>query len=272
MSKLTDFTKYLIDHRGLSSATVKSYSWVVSSFIDHNNNDDKFTRYGVSNYLQSLTGTGTYKRWTAQVLKSYFRFLGVPWPLDRVEMPKYSPPHRKMIPLSDADDALKSITNHCSVEYLVVKIILITGIRRSEVCELLLENFQPPYLKVTLSKSSGRVITKKLDPETIADITTYIKSRKDAQPYLIVNNHGHQLKPEVITQIFYKCFRHKYSPHAGRRSVATWLYNKGKGLGIKELQESMGWKTSTMPLLYIQSDNEEIMDKSIHLNPLNRSE
>ena len=270
--KIEKFGVYLKEVRGLSSRTVYGYMWVSCAYCSYTKKLNNFTRQDLLNFIQhSLADrSGTYKRWCCQVLKAYYDYLEEKWSLNKAELPKYSKPKRTIIPLIDAKKVLDTRGAVSVRDFAILKLIFDTGLRRSEVVGLIKDAFKPPVISVQLAKGEDLTV-KMLTDSTTQAIQAYVNTRKDKLPWLFIGNRG-KLTPQYVTDMFRRVFSQAglahATPHAARRSLVTWLH--AAGMSVKDLQEAMGWKTPSMPLVYIQADKKEVADKMLELSPLYR--
>ena len=268
---VSKFNSYLRDFRGLTPATVEQYTKVARWYEAYCkvNEASRETRGAVLGFIDSRVSSTTYKRWAINILKSYFVFLGIAWPLSRKEVPKPSPPKQPRLTMEEAAMMLKKLRH--PRDRAILRVLMVTGMRSGELCGLKRSDFKPPHLYLELEKTGGKAV-RLLDKETVSTVQQYLKVRKDKIPYLFLSSTGIKLYPQLLGYMFKKYCRiggvEEKSPHSSRRGVASMLYDEG--LGLKEIQDFVGWKRIETAARYIKLRPEAVAKRGLEVNPLVR--
>lgn len=265
--KDTELDSFLreLEFSGLSEGTKMGYLCVAKKYLQ---NGRGFDRDSIIQFLQQLKGGSTYKAWCLAVLKRLFQSQEKTWPLRPREGPK--PQERPQVALSEIQArTLLTKAKKSARDYAIFRLLVVTGIRRGELVALRREDFKPPELKVQLKKrESYRVI--KLDSETVQTINNYLKSRKDKLDQFFLSQSGKTLTPVGLSLELQHYFKEMGLPkgtglHSLRRGMVTWLFNRG--MKELEIQELIGWKSSTMPAKYIKLAVADVEKKAQSLHP-----
>lgn len=156
-------------------------------------------------------------------------------------------------------DTLVAIRN-----YAILLLLVVYGIRSSEVTNLKIKDIDWEKEQLYLSRAKG--CKPQIFPlvESVGDaILQYLKrSRKNKSPseylFLCVNAPYRRMSPSAVWQIVHKCLislgielKH-YGPHSLRHSCATHLVNSG--FSMKEICEHLGHQQFDTTYIYTKVD------------------
>ena len=146
--------------------------------------------------------------------------------------------------------------------HALINVALISGARRKELCLLDrsdYENFKPKLHIKTIKRGRERIVF--LDKKTERLLDTYLRTRKDKNPALFVDERGNRLNPDTLTTIFVGIrktarIRKKTGLHGIRRGRVTMLAQEG--FSSLQLAAQYGWKSDKMPALYSRLEAKDI--------------
>jgi len=190
------------------------------------------------------------------------------------------------IPPEDLNQLTKTILNNSeqlTTNKLTAKrlkavyfLILQTGLRLNEVCELNKNNFNvlPDYtgqLKVKGKGSKERIVG--LSQETVMLIQDYLKERNikviDTEPALFINQNFERMARNSIIGMFKRISKKtgiKFSAHALRRTSASLFVFDGAD--TLDLMNNFGWESESVAKRYIKAaKNLESVEKQKSFNP-----
>lgn len=258
----------MLRFRGYTPDTAYRYLRIVEQFTA----SYPLTRDGVIGYINSLQDTSsTYRRWVMYVLKLLFLTERAEWPFSAREMPKLSPAKRPFLTLADFRRLL-DISKRSPLDHALLRVDAVTGARRHELVKMRVADYN--RAKKTLlvrTGKGGEPRVRALDDETCSVLDRYLDSRRYESDFLFISERGVPLSTTTLSKRFRKMaqragFDSGVGWHAVRRGMVTWLYRAG--MRERELQEAMGWKSASMPHLYVQLVEGEVEKKVRALHPL----
>ena len=173
--------------------------------------EEPFKAQHVTRFLANLSrggARGRTLRWNYYVVKSFFRALGHPWPFDQGEVPKaeenedvpvFTP--EEMLALEEAAKGWRDAET-AARNYAIVRLENAIGLRRRELHNLNMDDYDKPHIRVQTLKG-GRTVRRALDPETCRALDMWIKVRRrkrrqeDPDALFIRGTHGPRLSPYV---------------------------------------------------------------------------
>jgi integrase len=270
--------------RGRTDDTIQRYVQLAQAFTA-SVGPKRYGRNDLHGYLAELREKGVgrnYLRFVIYGLKDYFRYLEVPWPLDRSDVPKGEEPKRPFFNLertvkilSYVDTGNVDLRNRC-----IFHVAAEAGPRRSELRGFdredvsfkdgTDENCKAIYVRPGKRNKPG---WRPLSDSTLALLREYLDGRKDDLKPLFLSPRGDRLCTADLSYIFHsvvdKVFPeedlHGYGWHTMRRGLVTML---GKNVSTKEKQEFLGWLTPTMPMIYEQLERGEVEAHVRRIHPL----
>jgi len=270
---LERFEDYLLA-RGRKSS--RRYLQVAQRFLEANPGEEKpFEAHHVNRFLASLSrkgARGRTLRWNYYVVKSFFRALGHPWPFDQGEAPKAE--ENEDVPVFTSEEMLaleeaaKSWENPetAARNYAIVRLENAIGLRRGELRNLNINDYDKPHIRVQTLKG-GRTVRRALDPETCQALDDWIKIRRrkrkqeDPDALFIRGTRGPRLSLSGLNYII-KSIREKAGIekegagfHACRRGRVTDLHRRG--VSGPTLTREWGWRSRETVNTYIRLSKRE---------------
>lgn len=155
-------------------------------------------------------------------------------------------------------------------EKLIINLFYSTGMRLSEMVNLLEGQVDPAYKTIRVLGKGNKERIIPVGEELIGQIEAYRQCKKQelppaAHPYLLVDKKGKQLYHKAVYLIVKKYLQqvstlHKKSPHVLRHTFATHLTNNGADLNaVKEL---LGHSSLAATQVYTHNSIEKL--KQIH--------
>ncbi len=274
------FLEYLAIEKRYSENTVTSYRKDLEDFRNFLlekealENPVKADRKMVRNFMVEESLKGFSKRSINRklsALRSFYHFLlrigeiGVS-PLENIISLKFYP--EKQIPFSVEEmERLQQIfeeQNTGLLQQLIVEVLYQTGMRKAELCNLLLANvdFGGLELRVTGKGNKTRVIP--ISDELCRKMESYLKQRepKDtAEKFFFVGIRGKKLNPKFVysTVNFYLSLvtsKQKRSPHILRHTFATHVLNDGAE--ISKVKAVLGHESLVSTQVYTTAGIEQL--------------
>lgn len=265
--RLRNQFKREIEFRGLAKDTQQTYLRWASAYLESCNGE--LTRDSVMAYSETLSGrSGTTRRWVMTILKVFFEAVNVKWPIRKNEMPKRSAPSRPFVKQAEAEALIESIKGD-PLDYAMFRLAIILGCRRVELVRMQLADYKRPNINVRTAKG-GEPRVRQLDPETCRVLDAWLAVRDSLTEALFVTPRGFPVSTKGVSERFTKHaralgFAPRKGVHAVRRGVVTWLFKAG--MREKEIQELIGWRSATMPAVYIQLETGDTDRKAQAVHP-----
>jgi len=256
-----------------SPNTVTRYLEVVTEFLS--SQDPRRGAKAVEDFLVKKAregAKGSTLRFHYYVLKTLYRFLGLPWPFDRMDVPKVGSQRTPYLTEEQFKQLLELVEAEGSLrDQALIRLGAALGCRRSELVALNREDFDPTRCMVRVpSMKREEPVWRPIDPKTASILQSYLNSRHDRERALFVNNKGRRLSTVEANMVLRKYMRRMGLPFSGfhvlRRSLVTILFKHG--LRERELQEALRWKTASMPARYIHLMSSEVEAKYVKAHPL----
>lgn len=289
------FTDYLLLEKNYSSLTVNAYNNDLSTFSDFINKEYQTNSINQVNYSQirtwivSLVESGISNRSINRkisALSTYYKFLLKIKEIEVSPLAKHKAlKTSKKIQIPFSEQEVVSVLDDFNFENdfegvrnkLIIELFYSTGIRRIELIELKLSNFnlENKTLKVLGKRNKERIIP--ILNSVIKLLHIYIKERNsleviEDEEYLFLTKKGFKLYETLVYRIINDYFslassKVKKSPHILRHSFATHLLNQGADLNaVKEL---LGHSSLAATQVYTHNSIAEL--KKVHVNAHPRS-
>ncbi|MFD0835441.1 tyrosine-type recombinase/integrase [Mariniflexile aquimaris] len=289
------FTDYLLLEKNYSSLTVNAYSNDLSTFSEFINKEYQTNSINQVNYSQirtwivSLVESGISNRSINRkisALSTYYKFLLKIKEIEVSPLAKHKAlKTSKKIQIPFSEQEVVNVLDDFNFENdfegvrnkLIIELFYSTGIRRIELIELKLSNFnlENKTLKVLGKRNKERIIP--ILNSVIKLLHIYIKERNsleviEDEEYLFLTKKGFKLYETLVYRIINDYFslassKVKKSPHILRHSFATHLLNQGADLNaVKEL---LGHSSLAATQVYTHNSIAEL--KKVHVNAHPRS-
>ena len=221
-----------------------------------------------------------YQRWAYQVLKSFYDIVGLDWPLIPRDLPPEVEPNRPYLEQDEAEKLLTLAQNN-PLDHAMLRLVLVTGIRKVELRELDLQDYSPPRIAVDTKKHGERRV-RTLDVDTVNAINAYIEGprshwgrrwKDSPRSPLFLSPRGGRLPDSTLTKWFRRYADRLGKPkgcgmHSLRRTVVT--FEASGGMDSMRLQKLHGWKSPRMPEIYSRLKPEVLEKEAYEANPLVR--
>lgn len=249
-----------LDIYDLDATAIREYI----RFLQHSpGRNGNLTESSVATYVRSLKA---FLSWLVQ--EEYLESD----PSARVAKPKVG---EKSVELF-SDQELKRLLAVCSGPYgardeAIVRLLLDTGLRASEVTTALLEDVDEAPPSLTVSGKGRKRRRVPLGVKTVRAIRRYIRTRDDDYPCLFLGKRGEPLTPNGLYQLLERrgaVAGIHANPHKFRHTFAvSYLRNGG---GIADLQKILGHTTLEMVLHYARLADRDVADKHRLYSPGDR--
>jgi integrase/recombinase XerC len=260
------FITYLKIEKHYSAHTLKAYEKDLKQFLsftgeDHHRSDSDACsgHRPIRQWIVHLMDQGISPRTARRklsVLSSYYRYLirnglAIANPMVKVSLPKWGRPLPVFIPENklallldgvDFGDDYTGVRNR-----LLIEILYLTGLRRSEVVGLNNSDVDLMNMALKVRGKGGKERFLPFGPSFSTILAEYIKKRESefgkgtpAGPFFLTSGNK-RIYPELVYRVVRKYLKlvaagGKRSPHILRHSFATHMLNHGADLNaIKEL-------------------------------------
>lgn len=254
------------------------YLRLVNSFLMYTSGElDRDTLLYFMSTLEEHSAS--YQKWAYQVLKGFYEVtLGKDsWPLHPRELPPSVEPKRPYLETDEAEQLL-SLARPDPLDYAIFRLGLVTGIRKREIRELNLSDYNSPRLAVDTRKHGERRV-RTLDVETVNALDDYIAGPrmfwdgkyKGRDAPLFLSPTGNRMADSTLGKRFGTYMRSIGKPkgtglHSLRRTVVT--FEAEGGMTDMELQKLHGWKSNKMPAIYARLKPAKLEKQAYEANPL----
>ncbi len=275
------FLEYIAVEKRYSPNTVVSYGKDLSDFsvflleTESHNDFSKVDKKIIRNFMAEMGTKKIAKRSINRKLsslRSFFVFLlkvGIVnvSPLENISSLKFYP--EKQTPFSKEEmETLATLKiepeNGSLLKELIIETLYQTGMRRTELCNILLENidFDRKEIKITGKGNKQRIIP--VSERLINQFREYLEIRnplKDSEIYFFVNGKGKKLYDKFVYSAVNSYLSHvsskkKKSPHILRHSFATHVLQSGAE--ISKVKKLMGHSSLASTQVYTNADIEQL--------------
>lgn len=292
---LNHFFEYLQLEKKCSAHTVTAYradltefsNFISSEYEQEGIRDVNYPQ--IRNWIVLLVEKGLSNRTInrkVSSLKAYFRFLQKTKQLEVSPLAKHSAlktSKKIQVPFSEkeVENVLQNFDSNSFEglrDRLIIEMFYSTGIRRSELIEIKLQNIdlEGGVLKVKGKRNKERYVP--LLASVVETFKTYREARKSienalSQGYLFLTSRGVKMNESLVYRLINNYFRGvsskvKKSPHILRHSFATHLLNQGADLNaVKEL---LGHSSLAATQVYTHSSMAELSKVYKNAHPRNK--
>ena len=253
---LEDFAKFLLDTESIENLQ-KADKKMVRNFIIHLNNQ-KLSKRSINRKISTLKSFYNFLLRISEIKTS---------PLEGISMLKFYA--EKQIPFSEEEmKHLLLILEEAQVELLdklIIEVLYQTGMRRAELCNLLLENvnFSRNEIVVIGKGNKERIVPLSPDLSKVLKIY-YLDHRKpaaEAEKYFFVSLKGKKITEKfvylmVTSYLSQVSLKEKKSPHILRHSFATHVLNGGAE--ISKVKKIMGHASLASTQVYTNANIEQL--------------
>lgn len=291
------FSDYLLLEKKYSVHTATAYTKDLESFelfINSNYKGEKVNTVGyniIRQWIVELVNSGISNRSInrkVSSLNAYYKFL------TKIEAIKINPlkthkalktEKKEQIPFSQKEletvlEILNKVDDFESArDKLIVELFYATGIRRSELLNIKISNFdtENKMLKVLGKRNKERYIP--LIPSVIESFSVYLNYRNRLpivieKDILLLTLKGVKVYETLVYRVINKYFRTvsskvKCSPHVLRHSFATHLLNEGAD--INSVKELLGHSSLASTQVYTHNSIEELKRTHAKAHPRNNN-
>ena len=267
-----DKFKQALKFKGRADLTIYSYLQLVQRFIETIGSKDEYTKLDIMQFINSLGNvSNTYRAWAIAVLKRFWvDVLDEKFPLQG-EGPRIEVKPQPFVSLDEANMVLK-LSERNPRDHAMIQLLIDTGMRRSELCNLNRDSYQNGNLLIKLSKGE-EYRTVRLSQEASEALNRYLATRRDKDPAMFRPMRGRKrMHPDIVTQTMKKYFKLAGTDklgkgaHSYRRGVVTDLAKKG--MSDLLIAKWGGWKSVAMVSRYSQLASGDVDAEVKKLKPL----
>jgi len=292
-----DFIDYLALEKNYSKHTVAAYLKDLTFFAnylleDYETKDISQVSYPmIRSWIVLLVGQGKSNRTVNRKmssLKAYFKFLLKTKQIEVDPMVKHralKTSSKVQVPFSieEINEVMRLLEQQEGFEgardHFMVSLFYATGMRRAELVDLRLEDFDwsMGVVKVRGKRQKERLIPLLQSLEPLYQ--NYIAERRKLQsiidaPYLLLSQKGVKIYPELVYRLINNYFskvskKIKRSPHILRHSFATHLLDEGADLNaVKEL---LGHASLSSTQVYTHNSIAKLKQAHARAHPRNNN-
>ena len=275
------FLEYIQQEKRYSPNTITSYRKDLEDFLsflmDREGLEElqKAEKKMVRNFIVFLSEKGLTKRSINRkisTLKSFYAFLQrisliSVSPVEGLSTLKFYP--EKQIPFSKEEmQELTVILENGEVELLdrlIIEVLYQTGMRRAELCDLLLENVHFYRNEITVIGKGNKQRIVPVSPVLMQELKVYNDEHRRPNPdinlYFFVTPKGKKITEKFVYLLVTRYLsavssKKKRSPHILRHSFATHILNNGAE--ISKVKKMMGHASLSSTQVYTNADIEQL--------------
>jgi site-specific recombinase XerD len=270
----TAISQYLatLTGKNRSAGTIRGYTTNLLQFRDY---VPVASPLGVSRahindfltYCGSECGhSGVYRARVLSVIREFFRFLAAEGYLERSPAENIGNPAKERKTRQslrpDEYNKLLALAGSNSRDYGLFQVLLQTGIRVSELCNLEIDDIDLVHRVLTVRSGKGKADREiELEKKAIKAIQKYLKDRpQSATSILFLNRYGEPLSERGVRKLIVRYSRDagldkKISPHVFRHTFGTIKAESGK-VSPFQLQQWLGHRNINTTQIYVHLGKE----------------
>ena len=284
-----DFKLYLEIERNLSVHTITAYDKDVRTFLEWlgNRTPENINRKELREYLTSLQNKNYSKTTTARKIASirtFYRYLYRERlieanPVDHIKGPKRNHPLPKFFTDKEMDLILDSIETKTPSGYrnrTVIETLYATGMRVSELCNLVFDNLNLEQNEITVFGKGGKeriVLISNRAKEYLENYLNNIRLefvKEKNNKYIFLNAEGYRFQQQSVDNILKASakklkLQKPLSPHVLRHSFATKLLENGADLRV--VQELLGHSSISNTQIYTHVSTQRLKTAYMKAHP-----
>jgi len=253
---------------GKSKGTIKQYRYTIKKMFEFlgNKRYDEITSRDIMAWLASFKVRGNKSRTVKNNRNCASAFFNWMYREGIIEKNPFNSIQTIKVPEEElkafSSEEIDTIRSNCKkpVERAMVEMLLSSGLRISELCNLKIEDvdFNDLTIYVRCGKG-GKDRTVYFTPVARKYLKKYLKESKHKSEYVFTNRYGNKYQPGgmrfITTEMSKRCQIHIH-PHRFRRTLATDLAEKG--MPIQEIQKLLGHTSIETTRKYIEVRKNKI--------------
>jgi len=284
-----DFKLYLEVERNLSPHTVAAYNKDVGNFLIWLGVKEaaKINHKDIREYLASIQNKNYSKTTLSRKIASirtFYRYLYRERlveanPADNIKGPKKSRPLPKFYTDKEMEEILNCIEAKTLSGYrnrTIIETLYVSGMRVSELCNLVFENLNLEQNEITVSGKGGKerivLITDKAKDflkNYISEIRPKLAKEKENK-YVFLNTQGYRFQQQSVNDILSNVakklkLQKQLSAHVLRHSFATRLLENGADLRV--VQELLGHASISNTQIYTHVSTQRLKTAYMKAHP-----
>lgn len=287
------FLEYIEVEKRYSPHTVTNYKKDLSDFSDFVLNTESspdiihIHKKVIKNFIVELSQSGLSKRSINRklsTLRSFYIFMLrigeiEVSPMETITSLKFYP--EKRIPFSEDEmEMMKTEVEEKGqmtlLDKLIIEMLYQTGIRKSELCNLLLSNVDFSKKEILVIGKGNKARAIPVSDDLVSDMQTYLDIRmpdSENKHFFFVNKKGKKLGEKFVYLVVNKYFsvvttKQKRSPHILRHTFATHVLNSGAE--ISKVQKIMGHSSLASTQVYTSANIEQLKKAYSNAHPRER--
>jgi integrase/recombinase XerD len=266
-NNVTDDFRNRLYANGKSRNTVKMYGYITGQFLDFIKYEkDAITRENIEVFKEYLSIERGYSKSTiylyVRALQSFLSYLGI-----ENLGPLQAPKRPQKVPDYLMSDEVSIILKNCRNlrERLVVKLLVYTGIRVSELCSIRIQDIDLNNKTLKIRNGKGdkdRLVV--FSEKVVPDLKLYLMDVRDKKPksdFLFPTSKSKRISPVTIERLVRVIVKRsgitkKVTPHTFRHTFATSLLRNGADLRI--IQILLGHSSISTTQIYTHVDDRAL--------------
>ncbi|MCL5407763.1 MAG: tyrosine-type recombinase/integrase [Candidatus Thermoplasmatota archaeon] len=266
-SNVTDNFRNRLYANGKSRNTVKMYGYIVNQFLDFIKFDkEAITFENIEAFKEYLSIEKGYSKSTIylyiRAIQSFLTYIGLD-SLGHLSAPK----RPQTVPNYLMNDEVTAIIMNCRnlKERLIVKLLVYTGIRVSELCSIRIQDIDINSKTLKIRNGKGdkdRLVV--FSEKVVPDLRLYLMGVRDGRgkgDFLFPTSKSRKISPVTIERVVRDIVKRsgipkKITPHTFRHTFATSLLRNGADLRI--IQLLLGHSSISTTQIYTHMDDRAL--------------